>query len=167
MCKMKCVDGSASWTSWMDQLDGPAGTTSWTDQLDRPAGRISWTDQLDWPIGRTSSLYLKTWPVCIFEDWPFSLYVVAASESDRGIVFSWRDGCILFVKEFWFYVFNWRGVKVGKKGPNIDGTRMETFYSCLMLLELNTPVVLCCRLNPFLEFQIIFSCDDSRDYKRV
>ena len=96
MCKTNQLDGSArrfSWTepagriSWTDQLDRPAGRTSWTDQLDRPAGRTSWTDQLDGPAGRTSSLYLKTWPVHIFEDWPFSLYFGAASESDEGLVF--------------------------------------------------------------------------------
>ena len=52
---MQCVDGSASRTSWIDQLDGPAGTTSW--------------------------------PVPIFEDLPFSLYIVAASESDKGLVY--------------------------------------------------------------------------------
>ena len=31
--------------------------------------------------------YLKPWPVSIFEDFPFSLYNVAASESDEGLVF--------------------------------------------------------------------------------
>ena len=45
MCKMQCVNGSASRTSWTDQLDEPAGRTSWMDQLDGPAGRTSWTDQ--------------------------------------------------------------------------------------------------------------------------
>ena len=65
MGKIQCVNGSNSWTSWMDQLDGPAGQTSWTDQF----------------------FYLKSWPVCIFEDFPFSLYIVAASESDEGLVF--------------------------------------------------------------------------------
>ena len=30
--------------------------------------------------------YLKTWPVCIFKDFPFSLYIVAASESNEGLV---------------------------------------------------------------------------------
>ena len=34
MCKMQCVNGSASLASWMNQLDRPAGQTSWTDQLD-------------------------------------------------------------------------------------------------------------------------------------
>ena len=61
------------WVCQSDQLDGPARRTSWTDQLDRPAGR-------------TSSLYLKPWPVRIFKDFPFSLYNVAASESDEGLV---------------------------------------------------------------------------------
>ena len=70
---MQCVNGSASQTSWADQLDRPAGQTSWTDQLDRPAGRIS-------------LFYLKPWPVRLFEDFPFSLYIVAASESDEGLV---------------------------------------------------------------------------------
>ena len=51
-----------------------------------PAGRTSWTDQLDRPAGRTSSFYLKPWPVRIFEGFPFSLYIVAASESDEGLV---------------------------------------------------------------------------------
>ena len=50
--------------------------------MDRPAERTSWTDQLD------GSLYLKPWPVRIFEDSPFSLYIVAASESDEGLVFT-------------------------------------------------------------------------------
>ena len=44
-------------------------------------------DQLDRPAGQTSSFYLKPWPVCIFEDFPFRLYIVAASESDEGLVF--------------------------------------------------------------------------------
>ena len=38
--------------------------------------------------GRTSSFYLKPWPVRILEDFPFSLYIVAASESDEGLVFT-------------------------------------------------------------------------------
>ena len=66
----------------------PCGQTNWTDQLDRPARRTSWTDQLDRPAGVTSSFYLKPWPVRIFEDYPFSLYIVAASESDEGLVFT-------------------------------------------------------------------------------
>ena len=56
--------------------------------LVRPAGWTSWTDQLDGPAGQTSSFYLKPWPVPIFEDFRFSLYIVAASESDEGLVFS-------------------------------------------------------------------------------
>ena len=63
---MQCLNGSANWISWTDQLDGPAGQTSWTDQF---------------------FFYLKPWPVCIFEDFPFSLYIVAASESDEGLVY--------------------------------------------------------------------------------
>ena len=73
-------------TSWKDQLDGPAGHISWTDQLDGPAGRTCWADQLDGPAGQTSSFYLKPWPVRIFKDFPFSLCIVAASESDEGLV---------------------------------------------------------------------------------
>ena len=65
---MQCVNGSASLTSWTDQLDGPAG--------------------------QTSSFYLKPWPVCIFEDFPFSLYIVAASESDEGLVCVIVSGCL-------------------------------------------------------------------------
>ena len=83
---MQCVNGSASQTTWTDQLDGPAGRTSWTDQLDGPAGRTSWTDQLDRPAGRTSSFYLKPWTVRIFKEFSLSLYIVAASESDEGLV---------------------------------------------------------------------------------
>ena len=56
--------------------------------LDGPAGRTSWTNHLYGPAGQTSSFYLKPWPVRIFEDFPFSLYIVAASESDEGLVFS-------------------------------------------------------------------------------
>ena len=56
--------------------------------LVRPAGRTSWTDQLDEPAGQISSFYLKPWPVLIFKDFPFSLYIVAASESDEGLVYT-------------------------------------------------------------------------------
>ena len=87
------LDGPARWTSWMVQLDRPTGRTSWTNQLDGPAGWTSWTDQLDRPAGRTSSFYLKPWPVRIFKDFPFSLYIVAASESDKCLV--------LFYFEIW------------------------------------------------------------------
>ena len=38
-------------------------------------------DKLDRP-----AFYLKPWPVCIFEDFPLILYIVAASESDEGLV---------------------------------------------------------------------------------
>ena len=48
----------------MDQLDG-------SDQLLRSA----------------SFLYLKPWLINIFKDGPFSLYMVAASESAEGLVF--------------------------------------------------------------------------------
>ena len=65
----------------MDQLDEPAVKTSYTDQLNGPAEWTSWTDPLDRPAGRTS------WTVRIFKDFPFSLYIVAAFESDEGLVF--------------------------------------------------------------------------------
>ena len=55
--------------------------------LFKPAGQTSWMDELDRPPLRTSSFYLKPWPVRIFEDFPFSLYIVAASESAEGLVF--------------------------------------------------------------------------------
>ena len=77
----------AGWTSWTDQPDRPAGQTSWMDQLEGPSGRTIWTDQMDVSAGQTSSFYLKPWPVRIFEDYPFGLYIVAASESDEGLVF--------------------------------------------------------------------------------
>ena len=57
-----------------------------SDQLNEPAGRTSQTDQLDRPAGRISSFYLKPWPVRIFKDFPFCVYIVAASESDEGLV---------------------------------------------------------------------------------
>ena len=41
---------------------------------------------LDVSAGWTSSLYLKPWSVCIFKELPFSLYIVAASESDEVLV---------------------------------------------------------------------------------
>ena len=59
---------------------------SYMDQLHGSARWISWTDQLDGPAGWTSSLFLKPWPVCIFEDWLFSLYIVALFESDESFV---------------------------------------------------------------------------------
>ena len=34
----------------------------------------------------TTLQHLKPWPVHIFDDWPFSLYIVTASESDEGLV---------------------------------------------------------------------------------
>ena len=69
---------------YMYMLDRLAGQISGMDQLVRPVKQTSWTDQ--------------PWPVRIFEDFPFSLYIVAASESDEGLVFSifgWEDPCVL------------------------------------------------------------------------
>ena len=54
--------------------------------LVRPAGGTGWTDQLDGPAGQIISFDLKPWPVRLFKEFPFSLYIVAASESDEGIV---------------------------------------------------------------------------------
>ena len=88
----------------MYQLDIPAGQISWTDQLDGSTGRISWTDQLDGSAGRISSLYLKSWPVHIFEDSPFSLYIVAASKSDEGLVYFSADHLFDF-SAFWDMFF--------------------------------------------------------------
>ena len=51
-------------------------------------------DHLDRTAGRTSSFYLKPWPVRIFEDFPYSLYIVAASESDEGFV--WLGSMLSF-----------------------------------------------------------------------
>ena len=64
------------------------------DHLDRPAGQTSWTDQLDRPAGRTSPFYFKPWPVRILKDFPFSLYIVAAFESDKGLV-STHQVCLM------------------------------------------------------------------------
>ena len=66
----------------MGLLVRPAGQTSWADQLDRPAGRTSWTDQ----FFLVEALAIR---IGIFEDFPFSLYIVAASESDEGLVSIW------------------------------------------------------------------------------
>ena len=65
-------------------------------------------DQLDGPAGRTSSFYLKPWPVCIFEDFPFSLYIVAASESDEGLVYLQviREVLTFVFCIFYFVFFN-------------------------------------------------------------
>ena len=41
---------------------------------------------LERPAERTSSLHLKPWTVCIFKNWPFSFYIVTASESNEGLV---------------------------------------------------------------------------------
>ena len=82
---MDQLDGPAGRTSWTDQMDGPAGRTSWTDQLDRQAGQTSWTDQLNGPGGCTSSFHLKPWPVCIFEDFPFSLYIVQLPSPTKAL----------------------------------------------------------------------------------
>ena len=57
-----------------------------TDQLDGSARRIRDMEQLEGPDGQTSDLFLRFWPVCIFENQPFSLYIVAASESYEGLV---------------------------------------------------------------------------------
>ena len=95
----------------MGLLVRPAGRTSWKDQLYRPAGRTSWTDQLDRSAGQTSSFYLKPWPVRIFEDFPFSLYIVAASESDEGLVstvyIKWVQGPIIIMAD------------TGERGPEM------------------------------------------------
>ena len=45
------------------------------------------------------SLYLKPWTVRIFEDWPFSMYIVAASESDEGLVFLLKASLIQSCKK--------------------------------------------------------------------
>ena len=90
MQHVRCVNGSASYTIWTYQLDRPAKQTSLIDHLNGPAWLTSWTDQLNGLAGQTSwmtsSFYLKLWPVRIFEDFPFSLYIVTASESDEGLV---------------------------------------------------------------------------------
>ena len=92
-------DKSARWISNMDQLDGSAWQTSWTNQLDRPAG---WT----------SSLYFKPWPVHILEHWPFSLYIVGASESDEGLVHKKNT--------FWIMKRDTFGLKMGIFTTNTD-----------------------------------------------
>ena len=67
MCKMQCVNRSASRTSRTDQLEGQAGRTSWTDKLDRPARQTSWTDQLDRSAGRTRLTNQLDRPVHLYE----------------------------------------------------------------------------------------------------
>ena len=68
----------------MDKLDEPAGQTSWTDQLDGPAGQTTWTDQFFLFEALTSLLIQR---------FSFSLYIVAASESDKGLVIIIIDIC--------------------------------------------------------------------------
>ena len=118
---MQCVNGSASRTSWTDQLYGPAGQTSWTDQLDGPAGQ-------------TSSFYLKPWPVCIFEDWPSSLYIVADSESGEGLVS--YDTLYLYAKYLllliFYNLFLQRNVILNKHCYNqilLEKTRTSSTYN--------------------------------------
>ena len=63
-------------------------------------------DLLSRSTGQTSSLYLKPWQVYIFEDWPFSLYIVAASESDEGLIlFRWLPTSCnsQYCKHFWIF----------------------------------------------------------------
>ena len=62
---------------------------------------------LERPAGWTSSLYLKSWPIRLFEDLPFSLYVFAASESDKAIFYSeknsgWLKGNYLHINSMSF-----------------------------------------------------------------
>ena len=77
ICKLAKASNKENWSV---QLIPPAGVSSWS------ARQTRCTDQLDGPAGWTSSFYLKPWPVCIFEDWRFSLYIVTASESNEGLV---------------------------------------------------------------------------------
>ena len=67
----------------------------------------------------TSSFLLKPWPVCIFEDFPFSLYIVAASESDEGLVYlnkchsiNWN---VIFIKKVWIQIRLYIGLNSGYK----------------------------------------------------
>ena len=62
----------------MQYVNGLAGLTSWTDQLDRPAGQTSWTD-LFFLFEALASSHIRRFS--------FSLYFVAASESEEGLVF--------------------------------------------------------------------------------
>ena len=103
----------AGQTNWTHQLDRAGGQTSWTDQLDGSAGRTSWTDQL---------FYLKPWPVHIFEDFLFSLYIVAASESDEGLVLKNLDICGNSAKIIQNLMFD-----IGKKGVLDHNGRTQVY----------------------------------------
>ena len=93
----------------MGLLVRPAGRTRWMDQLHGPAGQTRWTDRLDRPAGRTIYLYLKPWPVRIFKEWPFSVYIVAASESDEGLY--------IFLTEKGVLKYPLNGLKIPMKPP--------------------------------------------------
>ena len=60
------------------------------------------------PAWWTSSLYLKPWPVCTFKDWPFRLYVVAASKSNEGsvlleVLIHFGHQNVIIIKSDWFF----------------------------------------------------------------
>ena len=112
MWEMQCVNGSASWTSWTNQLDEPAwrtrwtnqrdepaGRTSWTHQLDRPAGRTSWTDQLDGPAWRTSRTDQLDWPAGRIS-WmdQFFLFEALTSLHIRRLMFQFVHCCSFRVR---------------------------------------------------------------------
>ena len=60
------------------------------------------------PAWWTSFLYLKPWPVCTFKDWPFRLYVVAASKSNEGsvlleVLIHFGHQNVMIIKNDWFF----------------------------------------------------------------
>ena len=93
MFKMQCVNGSASRTSWTNQLDGPAGWTSWMDQLDRPV-------LLFWSLGQfaywkidlsvcTLSQLLSPMKALFTKEWNFPLWLELQAPEEPKILLNW------------------------------------------------------------------------------
>ena len=138
----------------MDQQHGSSRRISWTDQLDGSAGWTSWKDQLDVSAKRISSLYLKPWPVRTFKDWPFSFYIVTASESDKGliivplqlhcfflIVFSFSPSLLGFLPIIILWIYFWPG-KLSNSFPQEKFIKHSITYEVFFFL----PELLCNKL---------------------
>ena len=89
----------------MDQLDGPAGRTSWTDQF------------------------------FLFEDFPFSLYIVAASESDEGLVLVENRSLVYFkpFHQFKEFGLEWMSSTSNLVGPQGGIYSIRYFWHLVQL----------------------------------
>ena len=138
---MQCVNGSASQTSWTDQLDRPDKQTSWMDQLDRPAGRTSWTDQLDGPAGQTS------WTdQFAYSKIDLSVCIVSRLPSPTKALFCKVQG--IHNRSIWFERLGWllQDLYISKLGPspNLPAKINECFKKFLVNFSSNINV----SLNP-------------------